>query len=350
MAVICAMLLQKTKILINQSIPNKAYFIFFPIYATLFYHSLTYYLTIKNTHYTTSTYSFTLWLGAIFLTLLIFLLVKLYSRKIIPRIPYFSQVVIALLLTSMVYLNWFQYDIWTDHATFTTRDNSRDLNMILSKDAVITGPFSSTLTMESELKTVIHMFGVSNPDPDFFKKLPITHLLVDEGNEGRAFKDYPQMMKASTHILSYHVGFKKVRLYRISGNTGNYIADNYRPAKFERLVEEYNSTRGRINNQLAIDFLKEHPDNITGYSFLAEAAERDQLFDLAESMYKKAVEFSPTNYHITGRLAKFYHDRYNQTKLPEYKENSLKYYNMAVWVAPPNSNIRKARQRLLSSN
>lgn len=349
MAIIFSMLLRKVKILTVESITFNSFYILLPIYGALFFHSYAFYATIKNGHYTALNSYFLIWVGALSLSLLVYLILKLYNQKIIPRIPYFGQAVVVFILVSMVYLNWNQYNLWKDHATFTTLDNSRDLNMILNRDAVITGPYSSTLTIETELKTVIHMFGVTNPDPDFFKNLPITHLLIDNSNEKRAFQDYPEMMKASTHILSYHIANKKVRLYRISGNTGNPIADSYQPSKFEQLVEEYNNVNSKINNQLAIDFLKEHPDNITCYTFLAEVAERDNMFDLAESMFKKAVEFSPTSYNITGRLAKFYHDRFNQTKLSEYKEKSLHYYDMAIWVAPTKSLLRSARQTLIKT-
>ncbi len=344
-AIALSMMWEKRKKIAPTIVPFYNILIFLPLAAAPFYHIYQDYINIQTGSFSYNENKYLVILISIILSSIVFLIVKLYKMNKIPRSVIFNRTIIVIFICSTLYFSWSQYDYWRIRATFSARDNSRDLKMILNPNAVITGPFSSSLTLENEFKSIIHMFGVSKPNPDFFKKFPITHLLVDSGNEKRAFKDYPKMMKNSSHILTYHIGRKKVRLYRISGNTGNPKADSYQPSDFEQLINVYNNS-GQLNNQLAIQFLQKNPDNITCYMFLAETAQRDSIYDLAEAMFKKAVEFSPTNYNLTARLAKFYEERFEQTKITEYKEKSLFYYDMAVWVSPVTSGLKQAREKL----
>lgn len=67
---------------------------------------------------------------------------------------------------------------------------------------------------------------------------------------------------------------------------------------------------------------------------LAENAEVAEIYEEAELRFKKAVEFSPTNYDLVQRLAGFYRDQYGRTGQPATQENSLLLYQQATELAP----------------
>ncbi|HKK19974.1 MAG TPA: hypothetical protein VJ983_00765, partial [candidate division Zixibacteria bacterium] len=162
-------------------------------------------------------------------------------------------------------------------------------------------------------------------------------------------EDYPDMMDSAVHVLTYHVGLKKVRLYRIAGRTGNPRADAYKLSLFETLQNQYRLDSTRFDKQLAIQFVKQNPDNMSGYLLLGEAADADNYYDLAETMFKKAVEFSPTNYNLNARLGKFYQDWYAEAHQAKLKEAGLFYYRQALKFAPSVGSIEAAVQELEGS-
>ena len=63
-------------------------------------------------------------------------------------------------------------------------------------------------------------------------------------------------------------------------------------------------------------------------------------------MYKKAVEFSPTNYNLNARLGEFYKERFNLTGIDWYKQEGLKYYNNAIRYAPSVTKYKRLRREL----
>jgi len=137
-------------------------------------------------------------------------------------------------------------------------DDSRELAMILGPDAVLSGPYGPVLAMETNLKSFIHMFGVSQPAPDLFRREPITHLLVDEANYVEAVKAYPVLGQVPA-IASYWIAGWQVKLYDISDRFGNPDASRYRPTEFELAVKALQ--QGRVDEaQTHLDaYLRSHP-------------------------------------------------------------------------------------------
>ncbi len=283
------------------------------------------------------------------LTALAVWLTSAYRRGKIPVWPLLPKIIAGLIIAGVIFKGVMDFEYWAERPAFSGRDDSRDLAMILSPSAVISGPFGPDLGLETDYGTIIHMFGVSKPDSLLFRKLPITHLLVDEGNEDRAREDYPEMMDSAVHILTYHVGVKKVRLYRIAGHTENPQADSYELSRFEILQDQYRLDSVHIDKQLAIQFVKQNPENMSGYLLLGEAANADKYYDLAETMFKKAVEFSPTNYNLNARLGKFYQDWYAEDHQAKLKDAGLFYYRQALKYAPAVGSIEAAVKELEGS-
>ena len=321
----------------------------FPLILVPFYKVYGAYIEMVEGEFFYEDHKWLVALASMGLTGLIVWLVSAYRRGKLPLWSGLSKVFAILIILGVVYKGVMDYEYWWERPSFSARDDSRDLALILSPSAVVSGPFGPGLGLETDYGTIIHMFGVSKPDTTLFARLPVTHLLIDEGNEDRANEDYPGMMDSAVHILTYHVGLKKVRLYRIAGHTGNPAAEAYRLSLFEVLQEQYRKDSTHIDRQLAIELVKENPDNMSGYLLLGETANADKYYDLAETMFKKAVEFSPTNYNLNARLGKFYQDWDAEAHDARLKEAGLFYYRQALKFAPSVGSIETAIRELEGS-
>ena len=145
---------------------------------------------------------------AILLNLIIFLTVSFYKKYEFHFPAYIRNACIIIAVGGAGIISIPDYISWDERPTFTTRDNSIDFNLLLSKNAVISGPYAAALNLETDYVTIIHMFGVSQADPELFRKYPITHLLLDSGNEEKAKEDYPQIMDSARHLMTYHLGLQ----------------------------------------------------------------------------------------------------------------------------------------------
>lgn len=279
-------------------------------------------------------------------TLLVGGLVSAYRAGTIPRLPWIGKIVVVVALAGVVGRGAYDYSVWLQSPTYSIRDNSLDMSMILPRDAIVSGPFGPQFTVENEVGTLIHMFGVAQVDTALFGRFPVTHLLVDEANENRARDDYPFVMGKAKHVVTYYVGKKKVRLYRIAEATGNPANRNYRRSEFEVAVDLYQADSKVEANRLLIEFLKLHPTNMSGLLMMYELAKGAEQYPQAEVLLKKAVEFSPTNYNLNGTLAVFYKERFEETRNPKYKSLALQYFDIAQELAPTVKKLKTQRTEL----
>ncbi len=255
--------------------------------------------------------------------------------------PLFGKIVVTLAVAATIGQGIALMADWWRWPTYSARDNSADLAMILSPGAVLSGPYAAQLTQTGELGCVIHMFGVADVDSTIFTRFPVTHLLLDQANETRARNDHPYVMHGAVHICTYHVGVNKVRLYRIAGHTGNPAADNYRRSPFEMAVDQSRSGGSAIVQQYLITFLQNHPENMSGYMLAGEIAQKSKLYPEAEQFLKKAVEFSPTNYNLIGTLAMLYKNWYHASGELRYKERALEHFDRALKYAPTSNRMKE---------
>jgi hypothetical protein len=249
-------------------------------------------------------------------------------------------IIVAVALHGLV-----NFGFWVTRPTFSTVDNARDLSEILSPTAVLSGPFAPAFSLSSSLPSVIHMFGVAKVDSALFNKFPITHLLLDESNEDLARKNYPEVMLAAQHFRTFFLGSRKVRAFRIAGATGNPSADSYSPSNFEKAAEAQlaGSERG---NDAALQFVSTHPRNVSGALLMGERAEAVGMYDQAELMFQKAVEFSPTNSNLYFRAGTFCRDRWVEEGDPTMRDKARKYFERANHFAPGTRSITKALAEL----
>jgi hypothetical protein len=79
---------------------------------------------------------------------------------------------------------------------------------------------------------------------------------------------------------------------------------------------------------------------------IAEFAEKEGYMDVAYNGFKKAIEFSPTNYDLNARLATFLKDQYDSTGDWTMRDESIQYFVEALKLAPTSTKIRQALAEL----
>ncbi len=208
--------------------------------------------------------------------------------------------ILVLISYSAVHIS--MYAEWVDTRVYTLVTTDRDLGALLAKDAVVAGSYATALTQENRLGCVHHMFGkkAEYVDPEFFKRFPITHLVIDEGNENRARQDYPEVMSQAHLLATYNIRGYDVKLLRVAPAAGSQHALRYRPTDFELArywleAQNPDSALYYLDRYLARGIPNFSADLALGTSYLSEGHANVALTHLL-----KVVDFAPRN--VLARL------------------------------------------------
>ena len=265
---------------------------------------------------------------------------KRKRKKVDAKGTNLRWVLVLILILSVLFFQGRQFLTWAKNPQYSLYKSSVDLGMILNQDAVISGPYCSALTIDNQLRNVMHMFTWAEVDPLLFLKFPITHLAMERGaNKKRALEDYPEVMKNARLVTTYWVRNMAVDIYRIKENTGNPGAESYRISDFEKaqlLIEE-----GKIDSAIATlnQFVSRHPQNFSGYKTLAEIYYDRKDFEKAALFLKKASGFDPTNFLIHQFLGAVYLNLYIQKKDDTYKLLGVAEWEEALKLFPQNADL-----------
>jgi len=240
-----------------------------------------------------------------------------------------------------------RYIGWSQSATFLTVTNSRDLATIVSKEAVISGPYAPAFTQNNRLMNFIHMFGVAKADPDFFNKYPVTHLLLDKSNEQSARESYPDIMDKAVAVAKYRVGGREINLYRIAGFTNNPSASRYTLSPYEMALENYSNSDVALGNKFMQYYLETYPENQTANLASGIIAYENGYYDEAELYFRRAVNFSPTDFYLHFKLAEFYIDMYKLTKNKDLERKGLAQVELALKYNPDSRKLIREIDELL---
>jgi hypothetical protein len=209
-------------------------------------------------------------------------------------------VVVSLIYQGQKYMSWARLPL------YTTSQASQDLGIALSPEAVISGPYGPALAMENELGCIIHIFGTSRPDPDLFKKYPVTHLALDETNKTVAERIYPDIMRQAIYLFNYNLNFTKVVIYKIAGLTGNSQAASYIPSDLEKAVEAYINLQEKAGSYYLPRYLSKYPENMSGNTQAGAYFTAVEDFKAAAHYYSLAVDYSKTDFKLHFYLGNAY--------------------------------------------
>ena len=253
---------------------------------------------------------------------------------------------LVLILISVI-VNAGQYASWASSPTYSLNRSSVDLGKILGKDAVISGPYGPGLVWDNELMNIIHMFGVTKPDPELFRTYPITHLALERGgNRDRAFKDYPQVMNQAKIVTTYWLRNIPVDIYRIGEWTGNPKTKGYSLSEFERakmLVDQ-----GETDSALVLleEFVSHTPDNYSAHEALTEIYFDMEEFEKAALSLEKAIQFNPTDFLAHQQLGSVYLGLGNQTRQNRYRDLAIEQWEIALELFPENRQLATQLQSI----
>ena len=255
-------------------------------------------------------------------------------------------IMLILILISLVVNGW-QYLSWASSPTYSLNRSSLDLGKILSDEAVVSGPYGPALVWDNELKNIIHMFGVTQADPQLFYTYPITHLALERGgNRDRAFQDYPEVMSKAKIVTTYWLRNIPVDIYRIGEWTGNPETKNYRLSDFEKakmLME-----KGETDSALASleEFVSQHTENFSGYRALTEIYYEMKEFEKAALSLEQAAQFNPTDFLVHQQLGSVYLNLRNQTGEDSYTLLAIDQWEKALKLFPQNTQLATQLQRI----
>jgi len=250
-------------------------------------------------------------------------------------------IMLIMILISFI-VNAGQYINWASSPRFSLNRSSLDLGGILSEKAVISGPYGPGLVWDNKLKNVIHMFGVTKPDPKLFLTYPITHLALERGgNRDRAFQDYPEVMKNAKIVTTYWLRDLLVDIYRIAKWTGNPETQKYQLSDFEKaqmLMEKGEKDSARISLE---SFVSRYPKNISGYQMLAEIYYNSKEYEKAANSLEKAAQFNPTDFVLHQQLGLVYSALGSQTGDESYRAKVISEWEESIRLCPQNTELIK---------
>lgn len=248
---------------------------------------------------------------------------------------------VASVVFLIVFFNCKQYLAFGRNVQYSFLRASEDLGQILDSEAVISGPYAQTLTMDNRLKLVLRMFGGWPMDPELFQKYPLTHLAVEPkgGHREQALKDYPQVMMNAKPVATYYLRNFPVQILRVVESSGNPKAENYRLSDFEKaklLIEE-----GQVDSGVVMlnQFVSQHPQNFSGYITLAEIYYDRKDFEKAALFLKKASRFDPTNFFTHQFLGAVYLNLYSQERDDAYMLLAIEEWEEALKLFPQNPGL-----------
>ena len=188
---------------------------------------------------------------------------------------------------------------------FNLKEANEDIREILGPDAVVSGPYGPALTIDTDLKAFIHLFGVANIDSTLFDRHPITHIAVDASNLSEAVKGYPQLDGLSP-VTSWWIRDTEVKLYRISELFENPQAARYQLSPYEKAVAYLNESQ-LDSAQIEIDFyLTEHRLTKSCGRLMTDISLRTGQYDNALRMVTTMAEKYPTDFSVQMMCGKVY--------------------------------------------
>jgi len=254
-------------------------------------------------------------------------------KKIQPRLSRMKvTVILVMLLVTAVTVNAFRYYRWhiAEH-NFNIKEANYDISQILNDNAVISGPYGPILTVDNNLKSFIHLFGVSKVDHTLFDRQPVTHIALEITNHKKALEYYPRL-KNATQVATYWIRDIEVKLLNVSRVFDNPKARNYQPTEYERAMTFYRSEQYDSAFIYANHFYQLHPTSFSAGLLLSKLlGKRDQADRAGQLLISLANEY-PTNFYLQIECAHFLHQMAMMRNDTALLETAKSYYTRAVAV------------------
>ncbi|HSH00233.1 MAG TPA: hypothetical protein VLB27_09305 [candidate division Zixibacteria bacterium] len=257
---------------------------------------------------------------------------------------YRGVVVVALAVSLGTGAAWFSD--WLDRPMFTTVAVSQDLAKALSPGAVIAGSYGPGLSSENRFQTVIHMFGVADPDTSFFERFPVTHLLVDESSRKKFEELHPDVAAGSHQIHTYHVVNRRVHLVRVAGSTGNPRTDGYQLSAFEKAQLVFDQRLEDPEGEILRELMFSDTINLAINMYMAGRAERAGSLQDAAFFVNHALDACPSDYNLWGDLGRLYSELYARDSNEVYKMLAGEAFSESQRINPWSARIAQELEKI----
>ncbi len=253
---------------------------------------------------------------ALVLTGLIYLLTRSKNKDKIKRVLIITVSVVgaAFLINQSIIL--VRYGFFNNNMYLT--QYSKELGTMLGPNAVVTGPYGATLTIDNKLKNFIYMFGLTDVERNMFDKYKITHVATDQSNWELALKDFP-FLTSATRIVQMPIRDIAIDIYRVPGADTIIMTDFEKGTIF--LSQGYADSAcfyfNRFNERaIGQFFAKTH---------LAYALMINGSIDESQTIIDGLLAERPDDYVLHGFCRSYYHQLYNMTGDNKYLELSQKH-------------------------
>lgn len=268
---------------------------------------------------------------AIMLTLLIRFLFSKYSVKLFSKAVY-AIITIVVFFSISLNLNAINKKLYKEKI-FNSLEASNDLKKILSPGAVISGSYGPILTINNNLKSFIHQFGLKDQDSLLFDNQPITHLALEKSGYIKAIEHFPQL-KDAIPITSYWIRNFNITILNITKISNNEIAKNYVESGFEK-ARRYFREHKLDSTVLALNNLTEYQKNTksAGLFALDVMLEMNQEQEAIDLLNPILVNF-PTDFSIYMKAGNIMHVIGLQNQDKKLINASEKLFRRAVELNP----------------
>ncbi|PKK83744.1 MAG: hypothetical protein CVT49_06915 [candidate division Zixibacteria bacterium HGW-Zixibacteria-1] len=242
--------------------------------------------------------------------------------------------IIAVVSVLAVFINFgLPYRDWQQQKSFNIKEAGEDLAQILGENAVICGPMAPSLLLENNLKGSIYAVGVSDQDPRFFRKNPITHFAIDADASGMILDKYEELTSAITTAL-YWIRDGKIVIVNISHLTGNKEAARYQPTDYEiaRIFMQdkvYDSALYYMER-----FTAKYPGNKSALKSLGDLYPLNGRPDKAMALLQRADSLYPRDFSVKFALAMYYQRRFVASGDDRFRHLARQTYEQVVAMNP----------------
>ncbi|MEW5923009.1 MAG: hypothetical protein AB1746_03390 [Candidatus Zixiibacteriota bacterium] len=225
------------------------------------------------------------------------------------------------------------YRDWQQQKSFIIKEAGEDLGQILGENAVICGPIAPSLLLENNHKGCIYAVGVSDNDPRFFRKNPITHFAIDADASGMILDKYKELTSAFTTAL-YWIRDGKIIIVNISHLTGNREAASYQPTDYE-IARTFMQDKVYDSALYYMErFAAKYPNNKSALKSLGDLYPINGQPDKAMPLLQRADALYPRDFSVKFTMAMYYQKRYVASGDDRYRHLARQAYEEVVAINP----------------
>jgi len=256
-----------------------------------------------------------------------------------PRTRALFEALVVVLLIGVLAEQGRHFVRWWNSPVHTLEYANADLPRVLGPNAVVTGEWSAPLTQLAESPVGLTHFFSLKESQDFFSAKPITHVIVEDKQDGAFFKDFPQLAQSAAKVTSYTIRNLRIGVWRVAESGGNEQAKTYQLTFLERLRME---PATRPMESFLTDLTQRIADSAnfySGWAFAADLYRRSDRKAEAVNAYSKALEFYPDDFVLLGQAGDLSWELYRTDGGPAERDRAVDLWNRALRVTPNNPQV-----------